>query len=1232
MSRLLLSIYSLFNFMVCLLTGSSSVSLCQKQNYSNHHKNKTLNNSLKRPSKLSFAPLLIASLLASTFSYAGDTDLKISNSPGGDADGGWYQGTEDENFDNYTADVGDSWDLVEAKAGSGVCGNNAELDAYDGCAMSNGNDSGSGCSDQTDKGTITITSITSAPFTRCRIRYWADADINDPSYEYQYIRLKQHVLWTIPASSDSSDPDLDLSATANVYNSQTASYYTNGRSVTLSSNTTSVCTIVSNKVHFVSDGSCSITGTITTDNADPKIAHFAEGTLTDSWIVGTNSAPVLDNTESPTLTSITSDNTNSAGDTVGDIIVVNSITDWTDFSLSPSAANNNWTDVAYGNGVFVAVGYTAGTANQVMTSPDGVTWTARTSAADNYWYGITYGNGLFVAVAYDPGTGNRVMTSADGITWTSRTNPVDSGWLDVVYAEGQFVAVAFSGAGDRVMTSPDGITWTARTESEASDWRGITHGNGMYVAVANGGTNRVMTSPDGITWTSRSATEANDWRDVVYANGLFVAVAYTGTNRVMTSPDGITWTARSASEASGWLGVTVNNGLFVAVAYDGTNRAMTSPDGITWTSHTADTNNFWFKVASNGELIVAVSLAGTGGGAMVAASALSSMAVTSVDNTNGVWQYKIDAGSWTTFGTPTTSTARLLDSTDSIRFVPGAGYIGSPTITFRAWDEMSGISGGTGDTSTNGDGTAFSTATDTASITVTNDAPTLNNTESPVLTTITEDENNSAGNTVADIIVNGSIADADEPCLGSGSCTFNDFVSGDTTGQDLNWQTVKYGNGLFVAVSKDLVGSGIITSPDGVTWTTRTEPEDRNWMSVAYGNGTWVAVAKDGANTNQVMTSTDGTTWVSADSAVNNDWKSVTYGNGLFVAVAATGTNDQVMTSPDGTNWASRTTPNDSEWQSITFGNGMFVAVALDWDSTDETHRIMWSIDGINWTAIDTSALGINNDWHSVTYGNGTFVAVAYDDDDVGADAGKTIMTSSDGLSWTTLAPPSDELWYGVTYGNGLFVAVSGNGSAISSPDGTNWTARTAATANSWRSVAYGDGRFVAISNSGTADRAMVSDWQIESIAVTNVDNTDGHWEFDSGSGWTDFGTPSTTTARLLDSTDSIRFVPDGDVGGAVTMTFRAWDESTGTQGSTANTTTNGGTSAFSSDTDTAQITFTAVNDVPVATGNTVVASEDVALVIGAGDFNFTDVEGDALVSVVISGLTLNGGTLTHSG
>ena len=45
------------------------------------------------------------------------------------------------------------------------------------------------------------------------------------------------------------------------------------------------------------------------------------------------------------------------------------------------------------------------------------------------------------------------------------------------------------------------------------------------------------------------------------------------------------------------------------------------------------------------------------------------------------------------------------------------------------------------------------------------------------------------------------------------------------------------------------------------------------------------------------MTSPDGITWTSRTSAADNDWRSVTYGNGLFVAVSTTGSGNRVMTS-----------------------------------------------------------------------------------------------------------------------------------------------------------------------------------------------------------------------------------------------------------------------------------------------------------------------------------------------
>jgi len=280
-------------------------------------------------------------------------------------------------------------------------------------------------------------------------------------------------------------------------------------------------------------------------------------------------------------------------------------------------AENDWYDVTYGNGTFVAVSASrsthGGAENIVMTSSDGITWTARTSAANNIWNGVTYGNGTFVAVAQ---TGNsKVMTSPEGITWTSRNHAVEAEWYGITYGNGTFVAVGGSGSEGRVMTSSDGITWTARTSAANRRWRGVTYGNGTFVAVAETGVgNRVMTSSDGITWTSRTSAADNNWRSVTYGNGTFVAVAYSGTgDRVMTSSDGITWTSRTSAADNEWRDVTYGNGTFVAVGASGIgNRVMTSSDGITWTSGNAAADNNWRGVTYGNGTFVAVAFTGTG--------------------------------------------------------------------------------------------------------------------------------------------------------------------------------------------------------------------------------------------------------------------------------------------------------------------------------------------------------------------------------------------------------------------------------------------------------------------------------------------------------------------------------------------------------------------------------------------------------------------------------------------
>src|SRR5207249_233268 len=143
-----------------------------------------------------------------------------------------------------------------------------------------------------------------------------------------------------------------------------------------------------------------------------------------------------------------------------------------------------------------------------------------------------------------------------------------------------------------------------------------------------------------------------------------------------------------------------------------------------------------------------------------------------------------------------------------------------------------------------------------------------------------------------------------------------------------------------------------------------------------------------------------------------------------------------------------------------------------------------------------------------------------------------------------------------------------------------------------------------AFTNGGTPVSALVAgqvadaDGDTVGIAVTAVNNTNGSWQFstDGGTSWTAFGAPSAAAARLLapDANTLVRFVPNPDSNGTVAggLTFRAWDQTSGVAGGTADVTVNGGATAFSTATASASVTVNAVNDPPV---NTVPAAQATA-------------------------------------
>jgi len=270
-------------------------------------------------------------------------------------------------------------------------------------------------------------------------------------------------------------------------------------------------------------------------------------------------------------------------------------------------------------------------------------------------------------------------------------------------------------------------------------------------------------------------------------------------------------------------------------------------------------------------------------------------------------------------------------------------------------------------------------------------------------------------------------------------------------------------------------------------------------------------------------------------SPTNNMFYGVTYGvvtstgKGMFVAVSSNGNPNQVMTSANGINsWTSRSSPTAS-WTSVTYGVrtssgvGVFVAVAQTSIGDRLGKSIMISTDGISWSERSSFVIPgqVPRDplWTSVTYGlvagEGRFVAVS---------TSEWVMTSADGITWTPRQGFSGYSWSSVTYGNGLFVAVAvaGSGSRVmTSPDGITWTLRGTPANNEWRAVTYGNGLFVAVSSSGTGNRVMTSpngvNW------TSRVSAADNQWyNVTYGNGLFISGARSGSGNRVMTSSDGI--------------------------------------------------------------------------------------------------------------
>ena len=284
----------------------------------------------------------------------------------------------------------------------------------------------------------------------------------------------------------------------------------------------------------------------------------------------------------------------------------------------------DWADVAYGNGIYIAVAKQENTL-YISKSSNGTMWNAVQKVA-NYTYKYThicFGNGKFVLYCENERT--NIYTTTNGESWTRIKVPVNYGQYGTVkYINNKFVLV-----GDTVIYySDDGENWTQSSMAglEVTNyWRDIAYGNGKYVMIRSNSASYAMiaTSTDLENWTQISIGTTYLLENIEYGNGKFVII--TNVRTIIYSTDGENWTTSATALDTSINPQTIcyGNNLFI-IAGGNSNRNTdiyyTSTDGISWTKRNFGINGLYnsikylnnkYYAVSNGSTKILVSTNGT---------------------------------------------------------------------------------------------------------------------------------------------------------------------------------------------------------------------------------------------------------------------------------------------------------------------------------------------------------------------------------------------------------------------------------------------------------------------------------------------------------------------------------------------------------------------------------------------------------------------------------------------
>jgi hypothetical protein len=268
---------------------------------------------------------------------------------------------------------------------------------------------------------------------------------------------------------------------------------------------------------------------------------------------------------------------------------------------------------------------------------------------------------------------------------------------------------------------------------------------------------------------------------------------------------------------------------------------------------------------------------------------------------------------------------------------------------------------------------------------------------------------------------------------------------------------VAYGNGTFAATTN--LGK-VLTSSDGLTWSSQTVAAGTWLVSITYGNGTWVAVGANGT----ILLSSDLENWINAKSVTTNKLNGVAYTGTTFIAVGDAGT---IITSPDAQTWTVRSSGVTTFLHGITF------------DSTGANLVISGQngvllASGNSGATFAPAASGTTDDLENILANPAADQMVAVGSSGAIIEATNGFGTGS---TWTAAQVPATTARFrGLAYGDGSYVAAGEQGTIETSTDGIKWVQRFSGDSYSTLSAATLLGaaysstlqRFVVVGTGGT--------------------------------------------------------------------------------------------------------------------------------------------------------------------